>query len=341
MESVGGRILDIYDDIGLKVLAQSGHLEKVASLQMADPDTLAGLEDSKFGVVFLNKRGETIRKYPVHDYTHTLLANVYYDATHEKLSPEVRVMAATQIKNASALFGVKALPAVEKYAASARLEGKNYVRLGKQAVAIEEPRAIFQDLQDSYEANKDRYSREDRRKLASDMEWAAEKFGFEIPVELQSFTLKDPEIDKEAMQAQCVARKNLVTERPEAARLMNEFMEKSAEFDPKEAVDLLETFDKEFGLEKYWTRGLEPNLILREKVARHAIPFRGSATFTNKELKAFISKNKVLLDTMFGKDLADKIRADHKEIWSLPKASRDFVAARIEHDRENAPKSAK
>jgi hypothetical protein len=336
MFSLGGKILDLYDDPSLQVLSKSPHFEKVASLPIGDPAKLADLEDRNFGVVFIAKNGEVIRKYPVHDFAHTVLANVYFDLTADKLPPEAKIAAASQIKRASVQFGVKPLPSVEKLAAETE-EGRNYVRLDRIKVADYARVDVLGQLRDSYEENRDKYGREEKRDLAKAMKTA----GVELPSDLKPFAIENASIDKEALFSQCAARKRLTPEQPEAALLMDEFLAKHAQFDPAETVKLLETFDRQFGLDQYWTRGLEPNTILMEKKATHQIPLRGiGRSFSEDELKTFVSSNGELIEKMFGKELADKVKLDPKEIWSLPNASREFVAARMEHARDNTPAKA-
>jgi hypothetical protein len=336
MFSLGGKILDLYDDPSLEVLSGSPYFEKVASLPIGDPAKLAGLEDRNFGVVFLTKAGETIRKYPIHDYAHTILANVYFDLTADRLPPEAKVAAASQIKRASVQFGIKPLPSVEKLAAETE-EGRNYVRLDRIKVADYARIDVLGQLRDAYEENRDKYGREDKRDLSMAMKSA----GIELPADLRSFALTSPVIDKEALFAQCASRKRLTPEQPEAALLMDEFLAKHAEFDPAETVKLLETFDRQFKLDQYWGRGLEPNSILMEKQATHSVPLRaGSINMSDDEVKAFVGSNGELIEKMFGKELADKVRRDPQQIWCLPNASREFVAARMEHARDNAPAKA-
>jgi hypothetical protein len=176
------------------------------------------------------------------------------------------------------------------------------------------------------------------------MSGVAEKYGLEIPTDLKPFVLKDPELDKEALFAQCAFRKQLIQDRTEAVHLLDEFLEKSAGFDPKETVKLLETFDRQFGLDCYWTRGLEPNTLLMEKTARHGIPLSYGGRkigFSDEEVKAWMATNADLVTKMFGRELADRLKADIGAIWSLPTASREFLEARIEHARDNTPAKAK
>lgn len=336
--SIGGKILDIYDDPNLGLLAASPFFEKVGSLSMGDPDALVNLEDRQFGVVFLTKKGEAIRKYPLNDFTNAVLSNVYFEMTHDRLPPEAKVAAATQIKDASAVFGFEAVPAVMKYASEESLEGRNYVRLDKIAQRSGSPVNIVAQLQEDYVANRELYSRQDRIELAEAMGKASEKFAFEIPADLKPFLVKDAEINKEALMGQCHQRKQLLQDRPEATHLMDEFLAKHAQFEPRETVKLLETFDREFNLERYWGRGLEPNLILQEKVAYHDMPVAcGPSQFSTEETKAWVGSNGDLLKKMFGKELAAKISSDPGAIWSLPEASRRFLTARMEHARDNSP----
>lgn len=343
--STGGRILDLYDDVNLGLLAKSAFFEKVASLELGDPSTLERLEDRQFGVCFITKTGSVIRKYPIHDHTHTVLANAYFEMTHAQLPPEAKVAAATQIKAASELFGVAPTAAVAELAVAGAGEGKFYVHLGrlnKQAGRLDVTNLnLFEQLQDVYEANKDRYSRQEKLALAQAMGPIAEKYSLEIPADLKPFLVKNPCIDKEAFFSQIALRKQLVQDRKEAQHLLGEFMQKHAQFDAPETVKLLETFDKEFGLDAYWTRGLEPNQILGEKVAFHNAPVMGiGCRITPEDLKNFMAANGELVKKMFGKDLADRLVADPGALWDLPEESRKFIAARIEHGRENTPVAA-
>lgn len=337
--SLGGKTFDVTDDVGFRLLAGSPYFDKVAHLPLSDPDQLSSLEDDQFGVVFLTKRGEAVRKYPLNDQTNTILSNVYFDLTHEKLPPEAKVAAATKIKEASELFGVKPLHAVRKYAAES-CEG-NYVRLDKVAATSEVTFDGLRELHEAYVAHRDQYTREDRQKLASSMVPAAAQFGFDLHDDIKPFAVKTAEVDAEALFSQCALRKQLVQDRPEASRLLDEFVEKHASFDARETVKLLETFDRQYGLDGYWTRGLEPNLILSEKKAVHDVGLaKGTLQLTSDEIKAFAESNDELFRKMFGPELADKVKSDPGAMWSLPTASRDFLAARIEHARDNSPSKA-
>lgn len=341
MWSIGGKTLDVFDDPSLALLGESPYFEKVASLEMSDPAALDRLEDRQFGVVFVTKEGSCIRKYPLHDATNVHLSNVYFDLTAAKLPPEAKVAAATQIRSACQAFGVEPTPTVVKYAADGNVEGANYVRLGKVAQASRGDGDVFTQLLDEYQAHRDRYSRPEKVKLAQAMAPVAATHGFAIPADLQPFLVKNPVLDKEALLAQVGQRKGLLPERPEAGHLLDELVEKCAAFEPRETVSLLETFDRQFGLDRYWTRGLEPNLVLAEKEAAHTIPLRGaSVSIQDKDMKAFVEANGDLLHKMFGKELAEKLRSDPGYVWQLPSASREFLAARMEHDRENAPAEA-
>lgn len=342
--SIGGKVLDIFDDTDLGILASSPYFEKVASLPMGDPDILTTLEDRHFGVVFLTKKGEAIRKYPLNDVTNAVLSNIYFEMTHDRLPPEAKVAAATQIRDASVVFGFAPMAAVLKYAADESLEGRNYVRLDKVAGSIAQSIDILGQLKDSYVENRDKYSREDRRELANAVFGMGEKLAADVNhPDLDAFKpLITPEINKEALLQQCAQRKQLLQDRPEATHLMDEFLEKHATFEPRETVKLLETFDTQFGLDRYWTRGLEPNLILQEKIAYHDMPVAVSGgSFSSDEVKEWVGSNGDLLKKMFGKELAEKLSKDGGNIYSLPSASRDFLYARMEYDRDNSPSQAK
>jgi hypothetical protein len=340
MFSLGGKTLDFVDDLGFKALAASPYFAKVAHLPIGDPTVIPVLEDSQFGVVFLTKKGEAIRKYPVNDLPNTVLANVYFELTHEKLPPEAKVAAATKIREASTLFGMKALPAVEKYAVDATLEG-NYVRLDKIAESTAGSEDVLGHLQQEYVAHREQYSREEKKKLAAAMAPAAEKFGFEVHGDLRPFALKDPVVDQEALFMQCAQRKRLVPDHPEAVGLLDELIEKRATFEPKEIVQLLETFDRQFDLTSRWDRDLEPYGVLMEKVAMSACPVGHPDSLPTKdEVKAFVSSSGDLLEKMFGKDFAAKAKKDPDAIWGLPNASRRFVKAHIEQARDNATSEA-
>ncbi len=343
--SIGGKTIDVYDDVGLTLLASSGKLDKVASLQMGDPKKLAALEDRQFGLVFITKNAGVIRKYPLNDRTNVVLSDVYFDMTHDRLPPEAKVAAATQIKEACELWGVPCSPATLKYATEGGAQGRNYVRLGlvaeKTAGAIE----LYEQLRDAYTENRDLYGREDKVKLARTMAQGGEKVASMIPEDLKPFAIKDPAIDKEAFLAQCGQRKSLLQGQGDALGLMNEFMAKHASFQPLETVKLLETFDRQFGLDRYWDRGLEPNMILQEKVAYHDLPIAncgGVESLSDDEIKAWVGSNGELLKKMFGKELAEKFEKNPRgTLWELPRASRDFLGARIEYARDNTPVEAK
>lgn len=339
--STGGRVYDLLDDLGFRLLSGSPYFEKVAHLPIGDPSAIPSLEDSQFGVVFLTKKGEAIRKYPINDLPNTVLANVYFELTHEKLPPEAKVAAATKIKEASGLFGMKTLPAVEKYAVDATLEG-NYVHLDKVAESTAGSGDILGHLQEEYVANRERYSREEKKKLAAAMVPAAEKLGFDVHEDLKPFALRDPVVDQEALFMQCAQRKRLLPDHPEAMGLLDELIEKRATFEPKEVVQLLETFDRQFDLTSRWDRDLEPYGVLMEKVAYSSCPVDpgSSASPTKDEVSAFVSSNDDLLEKMFGKDFAAKVKKDPEAIWGLPSASRRFVKARIEQVRDNATSEA-
>lgn len=344
MWSIGGKVLDVYDDIGLKQLAASPYFEKVGSLQMGDPEKLPGIDDRNFGVIFITKAGEFVRKFPINDSTNTVLSNIYFEMNHGKLPPEAKVAAATQIKQATKLAGYKPLPAVEKYAAEDSVEGSHYIHLSKVSGDAGKSIDFFKQLHDEYIENRSNYTREDKIALAKAMAPAAEKYGFEVHEDLKPFLIKDPVIDKEALFTQIALRKELTKQAQEAAPLLKELLTKQADFEPKEMVRLLETFDKQFELYPRWTRGLEPNLVLTEKVAYHSMPIRGgsSMSFSDTELKSWASGNGDLLQKMFGKELAEKIQGDPAgQIWCLPTASREFIGARIEHARDNSPAPAK
>lgn len=340
--SIGGKTLDVFDDVNLTLLASSGKLEKVASLQMGNPADLAGLEDRQFGLVFITKNAGVIRKYPLNDRTNVVLSDLYFDMTHDRLPPEAKVAAATQIKEACELWGLSCSPATVKYAVAEAVPGHNYVRLGAVAEKTAGPIELFEQLRDSYTENRHLYGRDDKVKLARTMAKGGEKVASLIPDDLKCFAVKDPAIDKEAFLAQCGQRKSLLQGQGDALGLMSEFMAKHAQFQPLETVTLLEHFDRQFGLDRYWDRGLEPNLILQEKVAYHEIvSARGVESLSEDELKEWVSGNGDLLKKMFGKELAEKFAKNPRStIWELPEASRCFLSARIEYARDNTPVQA-
>jgi hypothetical protein len=342
MISIGGKIIDVFDDPGLRLLASSPYFEKVGSLELGDPSKLGDLEDRQFGVVFLTKKGETIRKYPLNDFTNTALSNVYFEMTADKLPPEAKVAAATQIKAASEVFGFSPLPLVERFAAEESAAGRNYVSLEKVASRAVQPFDSFKSLHDAYADNRDGYTRSDRIELAQAMAGAGEKFGFDLHEDLKPFAIKNAEVSEEAFFSQCALRKQLLQEKAAGLHLMDEMLEKHASFDAAETIRLLETFDKQFGLTEYWERGLEPHLVLREKVAMHDISVpSGTVRLSDDEVKSWAASNGGTLQKMFGKELADKIAKDPSCLWSLPEASRGFLTAHIESSRDNSPSAAK
>lgn len=341
MWSIGGRIVDIYDDPGLKTLASSRYFGKVANLSMDDPSKISGLDDRQFGVVFITKQGEAIRKYPLHDLTNTVLSNVYFDLSGDRLPPEAKVVAATQIKEACSIFSVQPTPAVEKYAADGSFEGRNYIRMDSVREADKGSPDLLTHLTDEYVANRDKYTRQDRMDLAAAMAPMAEKFAFEMPADLKPFVLKDPVVDDESFFQQCSLRKQALAGDGNATRLLDEFFEKRATFDAKETIKLLETFDREYLLDRHWEKGLEPYSILAEKVAWHDVPIRNDfSRVKDEDFKRFVGSNDTLIRGMFGDDLADKVKKDPSSIWNLPSASQKFIAARIEQMDDKYPADA-
>jgi hypothetical protein len=342
MMSLGGKVIDVFDDPGLKLLASSPYFGKIGSLELGDPSKLGDLEDGQFGVVFLTKKGDTIRKYPLNDFTNTALSNIYFEMTADKLPPEAKVAAATQIKAASEVFGFAPLPLVEKFAVDVSATGRNYVSLEKVASQGAQPFDSLKALHDAYADNRDGYTRADRIELARAMAGAGEKFGFALHEDLKPFAIKEAEVNEEAFFSQCALRKQLLQEKAAGLHLMDEMLEKHASFGAAETIRLLETFDKQFGLTEYWERGLEPHLVLREKIAMHAVPVSsGTISFSDDEVKAWAASNGETLRKMFGQELADKIAKDPKSMWCLPEASRGFLSAHIESSRDNSPTAAK
>jgi hypothetical protein len=112
-----GQVIDIYDDTDYSGLQKLASASAYGNTKILSPEEHAALPDSQFALVVLTKHANIVRKFPINDPGHALLASHYFGENHEKLSAVEKVTAATHIRNACNAYGVECDNAVEKYAA--------------------------------------------------------------------------------------------------------------------------------------------------------------------------------------------------------------------------------
>lgn len=328
--TLGGKVIDFYDDVYMEQFRKLGVIEKIADCQVLDPKALSRLPDSKFAVVFMTKAGECVRKFPLHDYGHTVLACHYFEENCKKLPTEAKVASATMIKRACEAFDVEPMPSVEKFAAKG-LSG-NVVDLRK----LSENRSLgklghtYETLVEDFRSHRESYPRQERIKLAQSIGKVASKLGKDVPSELTKFAFRDPVVDEERFHSQCALRKELLADNSESKKLLDEFLEKSAEFSPREVVRLLETFDKEHGFDAHWDRGLDPYEVLAEKQAGETVSL-GGADFQKSDLGDYVAANKELLSKMFDTAQVEKLAADPSALEELPSRAQGLIRASVEN----------
>lgn len=113
-----GQVIDLYDDAGRECLMKFAHeLREFGSCELLEPEEIGQLQDDDFALVVLTKHANVLRKFPIHDDGHVKLSSLYFNETHDNLSPVEKVCAATHIREACDAHGIEATPAVVKYAA--------------------------------------------------------------------------------------------------------------------------------------------------------------------------------------------------------------------------------
>lgn len=331
MTSIGGKIIDFYDDIYMDQFRKMGVIEKIADCQVLGPKELSSLPDSMFGVVFVTKTGQHVRKFPIHDEGHTVLASSYFEQNHRKLPAEAKVASATMIKKACEIFCVEPSESINKFAADA--VGGNYVDLRQvvEAQPISKVAHTYDTLLEEYRDNATDYPREEKIRLARSMSKVAKRLGKSVPEDLRKFAHSKPSVDSDLFHQQCAARKELLGDDFNSKHVLDEFIEKQADFTPSETIRLLETFDKENGLDKYWDRHLDPYEILVEKVASHDLVYLEGKDFAKSDVASYISANKSLLRKMFDRQQLSTLSKDPASVGNLPSKARQMMRVRIEN----------
>lgn len=115
---IPGQVIDFYDDTQKTYLTKmASELEPWGGQEVLQPDELGKLVDDDFALVVMTKNANVVRKFPLHDDMHVKLASMYFDETHDSLSPTEKVCAATHIREACDAHGIEAPQSVAKYAA--------------------------------------------------------------------------------------------------------------------------------------------------------------------------------------------------------------------------------
>jgi len=115
---IPGHVVDFYDDSDRRYLRKMAQdLGPWRGAEILSPSQIGDLQDDDFALVVITKTAEKIRKFPLHDEAHIKLASMYFENTHDNLSPAERVCAATHIREACDAYEVETDPSISKYAA--------------------------------------------------------------------------------------------------------------------------------------------------------------------------------------------------------------------------------
>lgn len=98
--NIGGLQLDVYDRSEKDLLTEDqAALEKggMLDVELCSSDELDKLANSRFGLVGMTRRGQIVRRFPLHDPSHTKLAAFYFLRNKEKMPPPVAEKVAMRI----------------------------------------------------------------------------------------------------------------------------------------------------------------------------------------------------------------------------------------------------
>jgi len=276
--SSGGLTIDFYDDIFLDIRENTGLMEKVGSMKVLTPEELNKLPDEKFGLVVLASPRK-IRKYPLHDREHAILAKEFFEKNSHKLTTYMQKTAAYYIGRACTLFGVGEAGGLEKLSVP---RSTNYVDSEMPEYAEPTPwRTIsISTLPDSEFAliktangntyrhfpidttvnlqtgvevfNHDykSYRPLERVKIASAMIQKAKKLGVEIDMSVLSKYATAKENPNFNLYMNM--RKEILNDDLQSKEALTGLIEKKAEFKGQSFGRALEVFDETTGLDHMW-----------------------------------------------------------------------------------------
>lgn len=108
--SIGGLILDFYDDIYLDDMKVINKVAEVPALvteaEVTPSDKLPAFGDKDFALIILTKDGRKVRKYMVTDPSNTWLSVRYFIVNKDKLPYDCQVIAAKNLKAAAIKYNL-------------------------------------------------------------------------------------------------------------------------------------------------------------------------------------------------------------------------------------------
>lgn len=355
--SSGGLIIDFYDDIFLGTLREEpGLVEKLGSVRPMTHEKLAELSDSQFGLVIADS-SKKLRKYPVHDQGHTLLAKEYFEKNANKLTPTMQTTAAYHILRACKIHGIDGLDNLKKFAGTteaytnvvdpefktveptagsvwhsinvATLPDKDFALLKVsedktvRMYPISSPDYLHRGVQ-HFNAEHHRLDPVDRVKVATAMVKRAGVLKEEIDTSVigkYATTQENPNFD-----LFITMRKELLNTDTDSADALDQLVEKRAEYKGQSFGRALEIFDKATGLDSLWDVTIpDPYCtcysINNERIGAHGIEKEAS---DEEWLRKLAESDK--LSDVFGKSTVEEFRRNPVAVFnSLPVQTRQLL----------------
>jgi hypothetical protein len=349
--NIGGLQLDFYDRSDRDLIAQDRvALEKAGLLDMrlCGRDELDKLANTGFGLFGITKRGQIVRRFPIHDAEHAKLAAVYFLRNRHKLPPSVSEKIAMRIHAACATFdvpspfdGLEVNTAVlhegpiDLDRASGHWNPKQAAATTEDDYALVVTRAdgekigfyfcgtkeALQEAADTFET--DGWRELDpamRTEVARSLEERLRGEGFFVPEKVASYAATDLSPD---LRDWLVARHSLV---PSTSRkALTEMWEKRAEFKGNALGRTLEQFDRMHGLQIYWDGKLaDPYRSCYAAAAGESVKVAGTDV-SEAQIRQIASNTKKLAQFFDMSSIAEFQRDPVAVFKSLPRPTQEIL----------------
>jgi hypothetical protein len=350
MFKLANQVLDAHDDIDRSILKKIA--TKNPSIYMMTEEEKQGLSDDDFALCVITKKASKLNKFPINDSDSTWLSNEYFNETYNSLTKEAAQIAAYNIKQACERYNVKPTPAVIGLAkeASTNIYYEGDIT-AKNISVVEEDLSKYAQVSkicDSYTHAQYVFNNPQSIKTASEY---FKQFSDKMPVELRhkyasalqrragelGVTITDPAVCKYAsnaysahLDAHLASRRDILQiKEAKYTEALNKLASMRNEVTPMEFAQVLHSFDKRAGIDRYYGGYLtNPYEATFASMANPKLMKVGSKTsMTPEALSRVFTEKYAKLKEYFGQHLADSLKKEGSAAFeALPNDAKEIIA---------------
>jgi hypothetical protein len=357
------QIIDFVDDIDrsiLKIAAQDAP-ESVKTAKILTAEERERLEPESFALVMRTKEAQVLKKFPVTDAANTWLSCQYFCKTAEQLPFVAQKIAATHLKRACAIHGVKSPSEIDALSANEIMsnhydevkssrEDREHASRVKIASVTADDSSHFYALGDKYPMPSPDYVKkasiyfvdhyrefqdaEDRSEFAHHVKERAKELQVSLEKRAEdSLNIYSGDSYGDILDTQIRLRQELLQAKPEMSSALSKLASHKPTTDATTFSKALFLFDKKAGLTRYYDNFLSDAFkstfgnAFRKTASRYSWEDEGSGLSINdQELEKTATDKYEKIKSYFGVSVADQLKKHAVSIFeSLPQDAKETI----------------